>query len=247
MFIFLLLLVFIYIDFFLEKLCIDDGKFIHKYISRPEETQSKLNNSLPYLPETNTEEYVRNWCSTHITLQDDTKTISKPTALDDCDSIGSSLHESLEADPKTSEFENVTYRRNRFQREPNSVSVSRKLSRESGILTLPDSTLDYVYEMDNLEKVEVSEMCNESSDYFTCSFASPNAFERKTGEKDMEVQNGFIEKINLNEAGIGDGLCVDNSTSTECSFVTVSEWYRYTDEEEGVMLFEKRLLKSTSR
>lgn len=216
---------------------------------------------MPYLPETNPEEYVRNWCTTHTTLQNDTKTIRKSgyaIPSDDCDSIGSSLQESIEADPKIIQFENVTFRAKQCQQEPKNFNISpscRKLSRESGILTLPDSTLDYASEIDNLEKQEVSEISGresrrQNSGYFTCSSEDPNAFERNidsSGEKIIEESVNTLEENGLNDARIGDGLLISSNTSSELSYVTVSEWYRYTDAEEGVTLFEKRLLKSTSR
>lgn len=122
-------------------------------------------------------------------------------------------------------------------------------------MTLPDSTLDYASEIDNLEKQDVLEMNSresrhQNSDYFTCSSESPNAFERNidsSGEKIVDNSDSAIQENGLNDAIIGDGLLISSNTSSELSFVTVSEWYRYTDAEEGVTLFEKRLLKSTSR
>lgn len=120
-------------------------------------------------------------------------------------------------------------------------------------MTLPDSTLDYTSEIDALEKQEISEIRavesnHRNSDYFTCSSESPNAFERNidsSGEKIIAEVSGSTN--GLNDSKVGESLLASSNTSTELSFVTVSEMYRYTDVEEGVTLYEKRLLKSISR
>lgn len=229
--------------FVLEKLYIDDGKFIHEYISHSLPEAPRLSAALPCLPETNTEEYVRNWCSTHTSQQNDTKTsesLYHTAASDDCDSIGSSLQESLEVYPKVLNFDNVTMRGNKIcQREQGNINLTlpcRKLSRESGILTLPDSS-SCVSEFDEPD-------IQQNSDYFTESLNSPSLEDNNVSK----ISNNTLRVNDLNDAKIGESLLTsNNNTSSELSFVTVSEWLRYTDNNESITLFEKRLLNSFTR
>lgn len=239
---------------FPEKLHIDDGKIIHEYVSQPLAAQTRrLSSSLPPLPETDSQEYVRNWCSTHTTLvQSNNKTNADITVFEDADSLGSSLQESIEAYPKPLNFDNVTHRGgNKVHENPADISSPyRKLSRESGILTLPDSTLEYT-ELDELEKREVTSnpaenCCRRNSGYCTCSSESPQ--EKNVTEEGIRKSfDGIVERSDLDCAKIGESLLAGSNTSSEPSFVTVSELYRYTDDEEGVTLFEKRLLRNVSR
>lgn len=226
---------------FSEKLYIDDGKFIYKYVSQLQtENQPCLSNTLPYLPETNTEEYVRNWCTSHTPVQKSNRNRTYTVASDDCDSIGSSLQESFEADSKAMQFENVTFRGIQYQKESRNINIGsscRKLSRESGILTLPDSSIDYT-EIDDMEKLSAVDTNNQNSNYFTCDSENSNT---------SDGLDSTTQENSLNVAKIGKDLLTSSETSLELSYVTVSEWYKYTDTEEGVTLFEKRLLKGISR
>lgn len=248
--------------FILEKLFIDDGKFIHEYVSQPlTEEPAQLSTTLTCLPETNTEEYVRNWCSTHTSVQSGTKTnrtFDFSVASDDADSLGSSLQESIEAYPKVLNFDNVTMRGNKLHQrnELDLTSSYRKLSRESGIQTLPDSIVECASELDELETQDISEIPNKdyrqhNSDYFTCSSESPNAFDKNVNATEKtgvcKILDSTLKENDLNDAKIGESLLGSYSSSSELSFVTVSEWLRYTDDDEGITLFEKRLLRNLSR
>lgn len=239
---------------------IDDGKFIHEYVAQPlTEASARLSTTLTCLPETNTQEYVRNWCSTHTSLQNATKTdrnFDYSHASDDADSLGSSLQESIEAYPKILNFDNVTMRGDKLHQriQAELTPPYRKLSRESGILTLPDSNVECTSELDELEKQEIHDKDyhrQHNSDYFTCSSASPKAFDKNVNLTEnsavCKILDSTLRENDLNDAKIGESLLASDNTGSELSFVTVSEWLRYTDAEEGITLFEKRLLRSLSR
>lgn len=78
---------------------------------------------------------------------------------------------------------------------------------------------------------------------FACSLEHQN-----TGIENVQPHVA-LSSLTLDELNVGkvEDILQNTNTSSELSFVTVSEVYRYTDDEEGVLLFEKRLLKNPSR
>lgn len=134
-------------------------------------------------------------------------------------------------------------------------------SRESGIMTLPDTILNGSEPNDTffLSANEIhlptgsdaSIVSNKpgkdaSSDYFTCTDISEvsNFLENNI----FEVTSDRSEEIRLSSLLTEDQLVtrsdiLSNKTyDEELSFVSLSEVYKYTDPAEGVVLFEKRLI-----
>lgn len=120
-------------------------------------------------------------------------------------------------------------------------------SKESGINTLPptfrDTSVDSWNQHSEASKhFNISNNKNErSSDYLTCSQYSIDALEKNIFEITEDLSNLQVDAA----------LPVEerpNSTngSQELSFVSVSEVYKYIDQGEGVVLYEKRLLKTPS-
>lgn len=240
-----------------DKICIDNGASIHEFEILDNYNPSSLAESLQKLPKTNTEDYVRTWCNTQLSLTSQSERQSSNTSvLEECDSIGSSLPESLEIiefKKPTDDF--VTYRK-KDPKKSDELDVSsfvfdkcRKLSRESGILTLPDSALDFSDEKDDLQKTPFKEnepafKINASSDYCTCDSSSVNILEVNVIESSTEEHfcDETKNKTPENEQNTRRSL-----ESSDLSFVTVSEVYKYKDTDEGIVLFEKRLLKKQAR
>lgn len=170
--------------------------------------------------------------------------------------MGSSLQDSIESNPKLLNFENVAVRTKQFCLENTDMTLDistspkfRKLSRESGILTLPDSALDYTSELSDLPKIPCSrdkENHVRLSGYFTCTSESPNIFEQNVLDVNLLDQSQNQTNLsNVTNSERRDQL--NPNSSSELSFVTVSEVYKYIDDQEGVVLLEKRLLRSSSR
>ncbi|XP_060522645.1 ankyrin repeat and LEM domain-containing protein 1-like [Cylas formicarius] len=118
-------------------------------------------------------------------------------------------------------------------------------SKESGIVTLPVSVDDVNYSWTELEQNETREVIEDkrdkSSDYMTCSRASVDTLERNILEinDDLSLNNEITKGVHQ--------LHETHSTNNDLSFVSViSEVYKYVDNDEGVVLYERRLLKTPS-
>lgn len=230
-----------------DKICIDNGSSIHEFEVIDNHNPSSLAESLQKLPKTNSEEYVRTWCNTQLPITTPThRRQSDASAIEECDSLGSSLSETEFKKP-SDVF--VTYRKK--NEEPDSSGFvydkCRKLSRESGILTLPDSVSEYDNEAGSPRKLVVK--VNASSDYCTCdSQQSINVLERNVIESsvDENVCDSTKNESVTNELE-KNGNRLQSLGSSDLSFVTVSEVYKYRDVEEGITLYEKRLLKNPGR
>lgn len=184
---------------------------------------------------------------------------------DESDCLGSSLQESLESEPKMLNFENVTCRAiNRKTFEDSSCLEQaepkcRKLSRESGILTLPDSVLDDCSELDENYKINTktndAQTKNTLSDYFTCGSDRSDILNRciietsSFANETSECTGVYFDSTAKSEGKTSEVQIADQNQSndSDLTFVTVSEVYKYTDEEQGVVLYERRLLKSPPR
>lgn len=247
---------------FSDKIYIDDGKTIHEY----EISDSNNTAALQDLPKTNAQEYVREWCNS----QKNSSTCSSlPTIScndgDESDCLGSSLQESLESEPKMLNFENTTCSTNNQKTFEDSSCLDqtepkcRKLSRESGILTLPDSLVDDCSEIDENHKIDyknnVSQLKNTLSDYFTCGSDRSDILNRciietsSFANETSECTGIYFDSTAKSVGRTADVQIVDQNRSndSDLTFVSVSEVYKYTDEEEGVILYERRLLKSPPR
>ncbi|XP_044744644.1 ankyrin repeat and LEM domain-containing protein 1-like [Coccinella septempunctata] len=140
----------------------------------------------------------------------------------------------------------------------------KEFSAESGIVTLPNSKSEDFFSADNKESfcpvdavvevptdttqtVEVS-MTN-TEDYHTCSAGNDTTPINTTFVLDKNV---FEITSDLSHLAVDDVKSRRSSTKSEgicsndISFVSVSEVYKYIDEEEGIVLFEKRLLKTAT-
>lgn len=166
-------------------------------------------------------------------------------------SISSVPSNSIKIDKK---FDNVTIRnKNEHRRNyvPKNKSYYKESSRESGILTLPessdedggysdDSFIDEQFELNDIHitndlgHLNIKENKDTSSDYCTCT---ENSDITNILDKTMY---GFSNNKHL-------PLPKSNSSDDQdLSFVSVSEVYRYTDLDEGIVLYEKRILVTPS-
>lgn len=140
----------------------------------------------------------------------------------------------------------------------------KEFSAESGIVTLPNSKIEDFSNADDKESsfcpnaprvngCDINQNLNASisasTDYHTCSAGINSALPNSTFVIDknvFEITND-LSNLTTNEAKSrrsstkSEGIC-----SNDVSFVSVSEVYKYIDEEEGIVLFEKRLLKTAT-
>lgn len=134
-------------------------------------------------------------------------------------------------------------------------STMQQYSKESGIITLPNSMLvtGNIPKTTSSAEFSISEMysppkmktslikIDASSDYNTCSTAS----EKSSLVNSFEMTDDLSIEFTQDETK-GDLISSTHSKSSspELSFVTVSELYKYVDEDEGIILFERRFLKT---
>ncbi|XP_018578499.1 homeobox protein Wariai-like, partial [Anoplophora glabripennis] len=114
-------------------------------------------------------------------------------------------------------------------------SKMSQFSKESGIVTLPNSINDESNlfcdkPQDNSPEKQTNLLKSReiSSDYMTCS--SNSLFE----------QNIF----DITEDGSVNLLTCEDAGSNDVSFISISEVYKYVDKDEGIVLYERRLLKT---
>lgn len=137
----------------------------------------------------------------------------------------------------------------------------KKISSESGILSFATSTDNNIINPDNFNNTRsknfdskclpnynnlnsLGNSVNGSSEYLTCSTSSifnKNIF-AITADSNLLTSDESCTDNNKIEY---DSACGDGG-STELSFVTVSEFYKYEDKYEGITLYEKRMLKISS-
>lgn len=145
------------------------------------------------------------------------------------------------------------------------------ISAESGILTLPNTLSDTnSLKPKNLNnkllqvgKMEFKTLRDTSSDYFTSNEISgstnileQNIYEITSSSEQKEpnsIRSDFEEKsiIELNstvEVPNSNTLYVTGceGSSKDESFLSIAEVYKYVDNEEGIVLYEKRLVKNSN-
>lgn len=227
----------------LEKMVVNNGLAMGEYHVLSEEymDSNKINNIVKYPANDNINEYVLNWfnkcesdinrkisvVSTDNEICDKNIAFRKPHRKPKEGSISINPENNCECDLGTDE----------------SLKKLDKLSNESGIVVSGSENKVYttrsnsvnresddlfISEEDNKKKSDQSD----SSEYKTCptSLLEKNIFEI-TEDLSCNVTNGDIASaVVMNES----------------SFVAVSEIYRYEDKEEGIVLFERRLVKTSS-
>lgn len=138
--------------------------------------------------------------------------------------------------PDVSTFENA-----------NDLSKMEQFSKESGIVTLSDSVnteLNFFCDKQipsTKEQTDLVKPQEISSDYMTCS--SNSLFEKNIFEMTEDISHLLAVDRYKNVKG----LVVDKSddvNSNDISFVSISEVYKYEDKDEGITLYERRLLKA---
>ncbi|KAL1502110.1 hypothetical protein ABEB36_007303 [Hypothenemus hampei] len=159
--------------------------------------------------------------------------------------------------PKTKSHNNTLYN------DAETISRCTEVSKESGLMTLPslsECTNDFNHSNElhsdllnnpttHLLSAKSDRQQEKSSDYYTCSHNSINSLNKNILEitKDLDrvsikqkYQHGdSITEFEKNVFEISEG-------TTECSFITVSEVYKYVDRDEHVVLYEKRISKAIS-
>ncbi|KAJ8962653.1 hypothetical protein NQ318_001047, partial [Aromia moschata] len=117
-------------------------------------------------------------------------------------------------------------------------------SKESGIRT-PDTKATSI-EAQTPNDGGLVKVQDASSDYLTCS--SNSLFEKNVFETTEDVSVDIFtadesKSVRSLQSYIAksEGVC-----SSDLSFVSVSEVYKYVDNDEGIVLYEKRLLKTSS-
>ncbi|XP_066249378.1 ankyrin repeat and LEM domain-containing protein 1-like [Euwallacea similis] len=130
-----------------------------------------------------------------------------------------------------------------FYSDARDFSSFKEYSKESGVVTIPNSSISTLSEK---FIPNVSRKQDKSSDYFTCSHISINSLEKNIFELTDDLTTLSVNVQNDNAVKTGENSDDGASAEAECSFVSVSEVYKYIDAEEGVVLYERRFLKSSS-
>ncbi|KRT84184.1 hypothetical protein AMK59_2856, partial [Oryctes borbonicus] len=258
------------------KVLLNNGAFVGEYEIdetikgglENEQTKSGMPQmDLNTLPQTDSQEYVLNWCNTQELTSEQSESgedysaeleygnnivraiPKKHTKI--CSSKSSNYQsETFSASSSKRKFNNVTFRHGSKHYQENYISKDickhKESSRESGILTLQDSSdEDGGYSEDDLSynkiktvkaarNLKIKENKDNSSDYCTCTEGSDttNMLDKTIYEFSTNNNPNHFKSSNSND-------------DQELSFVSVSEVYKYTDLEEGVVLFEKRILSSS--
>lgn len=125
------------------------------------------------------------------------------------------------------------------------ISSFKHFSKESGISMLPNSVIS---ENDTkapkkLEQNMSKVIKDTTSDYVTCTSGdSPDILERNVFDF-----NNLLTSDDSNKSQVSTVTKSEGISSSDLSFISVSEVYKYEDKEEGVVLFERRFLKTPVR
>ncbi|KAI4467890.1 ankyrin repeat and lem domain-containing protein 1 [Holotrichia oblita] len=247
---------------------------------KKEETKSEISQlNLNTLPHTDTQEYVLNWCNNQelvsnqtefvddcsgelnycnnsaiIITKKETKCSSTKSSYQSERLSNSSISSALSNSKTDKKFNKVTIRnknKHHINYPPQKKCNYKESSRESGILTLPESSdedggysddsfideqceFNYIETTNNLGNLNIKEHKDTSSDYCTCTESSEIA-----NILDKTIY-GFSNNKNLHPPNSS------NSDDQDLSFVSISEVYRYTDLDEGIVFYEKRILVTPS-
>lgn len=152
------------------------------------------------------------------------------TTASSFDTSDESLKESDDERHFPINIHNITFRKVYRKKSPKKPSLkitkNREYSQESGVTPFTD--------LKNLET---------TSDYVTCtSGTSPDILERNVFDF-----SGFLTNDESNKSQISVITKSEGVGSSDLSFVSVSEIYKYVDEAEGIVLYERRLLKTPIR
>ncbi|KAJ8924360.1 hypothetical protein NQ315_007156, partial [Exocentrus adspersus] len=129
------------------------------------------------------------------------------------------------------------------------LSKIEQFSNESGIVTLPNSLNDQSNTVDDKTPGSTKKITllkpDTSSDYMTCS--SNSLLEKNIFEVTEDVS---INLFTSDESKSIKCVDVDNGKAEDAcnndSLVSVSEVYKYVDKDEGIVLYERRILKTLS-
>nr|XP_022913973.1 ankyrin repeat and LEM domain-containing protein 1 [Onthophagus taurus] len=217
----------------LDKVLLNSGQLIGEY--KPEIVSNNAKKvdmkKLKEIPLRNNSHYVQTWCNS----QDPTNSYQDSNSQD-LDPLDFGSSSSQNSQKSTGSFK-FNKRKPPIDSTCSSIDCDYKeSSRESGILTFPESEEENtrgLYDDDfnrKLDRKLINSNANKdsSSDYCTCT----------DGSMDLNI-NQFERNI----FDIGS-ICTEKS-SIDATFVSISEIYKYTDDEEGVVLYEKRVLTPT--
>ncbi|KAF5274038.1 hypothetical protein FQR65_LT04436 [Abscondita terminalis] len=243
---------------------------VNKNVNPPSSSLSKLKE----LPQTSPSEYVRNWCDQHSSKMIDAmenlesdknenflvpfKCIhNKTTVPTEIKNVNNKIRR---PNRNVLEFLHLEYESSdKFLKQKEGFGKFKTESRESGILTISSSSSieNSIILTDDMEKLSLNDTCvtteqnkETSSDYFTCNETSEteNVFEKNifsisssSSEVKPDAKNDFdliLNKTLLNS------FIEYNVTNHDSSFISVAEVYKYTDDKEGIVLLEKRIVKN---
>lgn len=213
------------LDYALDKIVVNNGQVVGEYeLANIVEAETI---DLEVLPRTNPNDYVRNWCDT-LDAQ------LESSGLEDLSpkSVTSSVNGSYR-------YKNVTMYRPKARpwdvpfnsHQSNDFCKFSEKSRESGIVTLNDSALEDDEIKLSPRKISKTKSKDTSSDYCTCT----------EGSDDVMNQNVYEMSSSSSSQKSTDHIN-NHIANFENSFISVSEVYRYSDRDEGIVLFEKRIL-----
>lgn len=199
---------------FPDKILLNNGFVIGEY-----GVNDEANNLSKLDYKSNINEYVNQWCNSSFQIENN----------------GLESNKSL-----LSNYEYETKRRDR-----NSELIDtciEDISRESGILTLPMT-------IQNESSLEVLTMSSSNSTYLSCcSTDTQNVMEQNIFSITDESQPNLTNEISHEKTNEATNSLFNKNIDSRTflieneSFVSISEVYIYTDDEEQVALYEKRIL-----
>lgn len=254
---------------------INSGSIVAEYGICSENKPNRLtldpDNVLDSLPSKIVNSYVHNWCVTHahIHCYDTDKIKISTNNIINTDNIQVDIPSSS----SQSDEQNIAENSNEFCQYLSSGESLNKsnISRESGILTIPssdtsqDENLIDVFNNCIIINDESTTKTTNSSAYITCD--SVNSFEKniysimtldltENSIKNITSNNEIVQNTNLNSmvnlteninhvTNIPCQLSQHNETND--SVVSITEEYKYVDEENDIILIEKRILVNPKR
>lgn len=149
---------------------------------------------------------------------------------------------STETTPVAKRNEHNKYAKNLISNEscPEDFTKIVNFSNESGIELLANSNIispsqskELNLSLDIVKPVEF-EKKDSSSDYMTCTSTSVNTFERN------------ISNLMTSDESHSLSIAKSEGIGSDASLVHISELYKFVDPEEGIVLYERRFLKTPS-
>ena len=204
------------------------------------------------LPETNSNQYVLDWCESQCLDKNDQK-------VDGFNSTGTSteshhLTESFSWSRSRKCERSHVVPMTKFQNTFSSIWDGRDTySKESGILTLPesfDNNVDKSFEEDNVDAIQSVTEIGIGREISRDREFSVESGKNKDTTSDYSTCTSSSGDVNPLERNIFEISSLTDSNSSvkhyddETSFVSVCEVFKYEDVEEGVVLYEKKHLVS---